>query len=99
MSVNLCFMGLTQASESMARLEAGLPELCAAGDPRATRMAANNLSRAGQYERALPLFRQALDQIDPDSEWHVEQRSFLLKELAECEQELRASRPWWRFWK
>lgn len=98
-SVNLYFMGHSREGESLARLEAVLPELCASGNPRATRMAANNLCRAGQYARALPLYRQALDQIDPGREWHVEQRTYLLNDMADCEQQLRASRPWWRFWK
>lgn len=65
-------------------------------------MAANSLSRAGQHERALALYRQALaqlDQVEQPDPWHVEQRTQALSGMADCEQAMRASRPWWRFWK
>ena len=102
LSVTLYYMGYTQEATALARLDAVLPALCAASEPLATRMAANSLSRAGQHERALVLYRQALAQLDrveqPDP-WHVEQRTQTLSNMADCEQAMRASRPWWRFWK
>jgi hypothetical protein len=102
LSVTLYCMGYTQETAALARLDAVLPALCAAGEPLATRMAANNLSRAGQHERALALYRQALaqlDQVEQPDPWHVEQRTHTLSGMADCEQAMRASRPWWRFWK
>ena len=102
LSVTLYCMGYTQETAALARLDAVLPALCAAGEPMATRMAANSLSRAGQHERALALYRQALaqlDQVEQPDPWHVEQRTQALSGMADCEQAMRASRPWWRFWK
>jgi hypothetical protein len=84
---------------ALTRLDAVLLELCAADRPMATRLAANSLSRAGQHERALPLYRQALTQTFPHDQWGVEQRTHALRDLAECERQIRASRPWWRIWK
>ena len=102
LSVTLYCMGYTQEAAALARLDAVLPALCAAGEPLATRMAANSLSRAGQHERALGLYRHALaqlDQVAQPGEWHAEQRTQTLSGMADCEQAMRASRPWWRFWK
>lgn len=98
-SVALYFMGYSQESDALARLDAVLFELCAADRPMATRMAANSLSRAGQHERALALYRQAATQTFPSDEWGVAQRTYALRDLAECERQIRASRRWWRIWK
>jgi len=97
MSVALYFMGYSQETDVLARLDAMLLELCAADRPMATRMAANSLSRAGQHERALALYQQAITQTFPPDEWGVAQRTYALRDLAECERQIRASRPWWRF--
>lgn len=99
MSVALYYMGYSQEADALARLDAVLLDLCAADRPMAARMAANSLSRAGQHERALTLYRQALTQTFPRDEWGIEQRTLVLRDLAECERRLRTSRPWWRIWK
>jgi tetratricopeptide (TPR) repeat protein len=99
MSVALYFKGYSQEADALARLDALLLKLCDADCPMATRMAANSLSRAGQHERALALYRQALTQTFPSKEWGVEQRTYAVRDLAECERQIRASRPWWRIWK
>lgn len=99
MSVALYFMGYSQEADALACLDTVLPELCDADRPMATRMAANSLSRAGQHERALVLYRQAVTQTFPPDEWGSAQRTYALRDLAECERQIRVSRPWWRIWK
>ena len=99
MSVAFYFMGYSQEADALARLDAVLLELCAADQPMATRMAANSLSRAGQHERALALYRQAVTQTFPPDQWGSAQRAYAQRDLAECERQIRASRPWWRIWK
>jgi tetratricopeptide (TPR) repeat protein len=99
MSVALYFMGYSQEADALACLDTVLPELCDADRPMATRMAANSLSRAGQHERALVLYRQAVTQTFPPDEWGSAQRAYALRDLAECERQIRVSRPWWRIWK
>lgn len=98
-SVTLYFMGYSQEADALACLDTVLPELCDADRPMATRIAANSLSRAGQQERALVLYRRAVTQTFPPDEWGSAQRTYALRDLAECERQIRVSRPWWRIWK
>lgn len=98
LSVTLYYMGYSQQADALARLEAVLPDLRAAGRPRATRIAANSLRRAGQHERALPLYQLALSQIVPGNQWHAQQHTYTLDDLEECKRQIRAKRPWWKFW-